>query len=93
MILIHCLPLLVGTSLTQIPIANGGIGFELVSQLLADGKYFVLLGSRSLEKGEAAVKELKERNLAGPVELVQINADDEESIENAAKEVKEKYGR
>ncbi|KAJ4374221.1 hypothetical protein N0V83_002962 [Neocucurbitaria cava] len=73
--------------------ANGGIGFELASQLLASASYLVLLGSRSLEKGEAAVQDLRSRNLPGKVELVQIDVNDVESIEKAAEGVKEKFGR
>ena len=52
-----------------------------------------MLGSRSVEKGEAAVKDLKERSLPGTVELLQIDVSNEESILNAAKVVEEKYGR
>lgn len=74
-------------------IANGGIGFELSNQLLNDAKNLVLVGSRSLEKGEAAVKELKSRNLPGSVDLVQIDVDNDDSIFAAAKEVERKYGR
>ncbi|KAF1841643.1 NAD(P)-binding protein [Cucurbitaria berberidis CBS 394.84] len=79
--------------ITLITGANGGIGFELASQLLADGKNFVLLGSRSQEKGEAAVQELKKRSLPGTVELVQVDVSDEQSIAKAAGEVEEKYSR
>ncbi|CAO2657281.1 Nn.00g034070.m01.CDS01 [Neocucurbitaria sp. VM-36] len=73
--------------------ANGGIGFELAAQLLASAKYFVLLGSRSLEKGQAEVQNLQQRNLPGKVSLVQIDVSDENSINNAAKEIDEKYGQ
>jgi hypothetical protein len=73
--------------------ANGGIGFELAAQLLADATNFVLLGSRSIEKGKTATQDLKARNLAGNVEMVQIDVDSEESVEAAAKEVGEKCGR
>jgi NAD(P)-dependent dehydrogenase (short-subunit alcohol dehydrogenase family) len=61
--------------------------------LLADASNLVLLGSRSIEKGEAAVKDLKARNLPGKVELVQIDVTSDESIEKAAKQVQEKHGR
>jgi NAD(P)-dependent dehydrogenase (short-subunit alcohol dehydrogenase family) len=74
-------------------IANGGIGFELAAQLLHDSKYLILLGSRSLEKGEAAVKLLQERGLPGKVQVLQIDVNSEASITNAQKIVEEKYSR
>ncbi|KAI4651430.1 uncharacterized protein J4E78_008122 [Alternaria triticimaculans] len=73
--------------------ANGGIGFSLATQLLENAKYLVLLGSRSAEKGEAAVKQLQGKGLPGKVELVQIDVSDETSIQKAKDVVEEKYGR
>jgi NAD(P)-dependent dehydrogenase (short-subunit alcohol dehydrogenase family) len=72
---------------------NGGIGFELASQLITDSSKHVLLGSRSVEKGEAAVKELQSRNQPGTVELLQVDVNSDESIGAAAKSVKSKHGR
>ena len=74
-------------------IANGGIGFELASQLLSNASNHVLLGSRSVEKGEAAVKNLQSRNLPGTVELLQVDVDSDESITAATKTVERKHGR
>ena len=73
--------------------ANGGVGFELAAQLLADASKHVLLGSRSVEKGEAAVKDLQSRRQPGSVELLHIDVDSEESIAAAAKSVESKHGR
>ena len=72
---------------------NGGIGFELVSQLLSDSSRHVLLGSRSVEKGEAAIKELQSRKQPGTVELLQLDVASGESITAAAKSVESKHGR
>jgi len=72
---------------------NGGIGFELASQLLSDPSKHVLLGSRSTEKGEAAVKDLQSRKQPGTVELLQIDVTSDESITAAAKRVESKHGR
>jgi len=69
---------------------NGGIGFEVVAQLISDSTKDVLLGSRSIEKGEAAVKDLQSRNQPGTVELLQLDVSSEESIANAAKTVAKK---
>lgn len=74
-------------------IANSGIGFELAAQLLSDSSKHVLLGSRSLEKGEAAIKELQSRNPAGVVELIQVDVSDQDSIAAAAKHIENTHGR
>ncbi len=73
--------------------ANGGIGFEVALQLLSEPSNHILLGSRSVKKGEAAVQDLQSRKLPGTVELLQIDVTDEESIAAAAKSVESKYGR
>ncbi|KAF3761014.1 putative short-chain dehydrogenase, partial [Cryphonectria parasitica EP155] len=73
--------------------ANSGIGFELAAQLLADPSNIVLLCSRSVEKGEAAVKDLESRSLPGSVELLQLDVSEEESINLAVKEVERRHGR
>ncbi|KAL6705867.1 hypothetical protein ACN47E_006327 [Coniothyrium glycines] len=73
--------------------ANGGIGFELVAQLLGDPSNYVLLGSRSIEKGQVAVNDLRSRNLPGKVELLQIDVASEKSIRAAAAQVEGKHGR
>ncbi|KUI72944.1 Carbonyl reductase [NADPH] 1 [Cytospora mali] len=72
---------------------NGGIGFEVVAQLLKDANKHVLLGSRSAEKGEHAVKELQSRGLPGTVELLQLDMSREDSILAAAKKVEGEHGR
>lgn len=74
-------------------IANAGIGFELASQLLSDPSKHVLLGSRSVEKGEAAVKHLRSRAQPGTVELLELDVSSDKSIEAAAKAVESKHGR
>ncbi|ORY17288.1 hypothetical protein BCR34DRAFT_555814 [Clohesyomyces aquaticus] len=71
--------------------ANGGIGFEVAAQLLADASKHVLLGSRSLEKGKAAIDELQKRNLPGTVELIQIDVTDEKSVAAAVKQVESNH--
>ncbi|KAH6877990.1 hypothetical protein BKA58DRAFT_426897 [Alternaria rosae] len=73
--------------------ANGGIGLSLATQLLDDAKYHIVLGSRSAEKGEAAVQQLQEKGLPGKVELLQIDVSDEASIEKAKNVVEGRYGR
>lgn len=72
---------------------NGGIGFELASQLLSDSSKHVLLGSRSAEKGEVAVKDLQSRKQPGTVELLQVDVASDESIRAAAERVEREHGR
>ena len=72
---------------------NGGIGYETAAQLLADPSKHVIIGSRSTEKGEAAVKDLQARGHPGSVELLHLDMKSHESIAAAAKTVEEKYGR
>lgn len=73
--------------------ANGGVGFELAAQLMAKDSYHVLLGSRSPEKGNAAVKVLQSRSLPGSVELIVIDVTSDESIEGAATTVQNNHGK
>jgi NAD(P)-dependent dehydrogenase (short-subunit alcohol dehydrogenase family) len=74
---------------------NAGIGFEAVKALLESDKqqYVVLMGTRSLEKGQKAIDELKKEvvNTSSAVELVQVDISSDESIEAAYAGVKAKY--
>ncbi|HTK18049.1 MAG TPA: SDR family oxidoreductase [Mucilaginibacter sp.] len=65
--------------------ANKGIGFEVVKQLIDKG-YYVYLGSRDLQKGQEAVKQLQSDN----VEIIQIDVNDKESIEAAHEQLSKK---
>lgn len=65
--------------------ANKGIGFETAKQLLQAG-IFVYLGSRSFQKGLAAVEKLKADGLTS-VEAVQIDVTDDNSVKNAREEI------
>ena len=60
---------------------------------MAKGSYHVLMGSRSLEKGNAAVKELQSRNLPGTVEMVLIDVTNDDTIERAATTVQRDHGK
>ena len=70
--------------------ANKGIGFATVREILDGGDdRFVFLGSRSVERGEAALERLVDEHPAfeGRVELVQIDVADDESVALAADEI------
>jgi NAD(P)-dependent dehydrogenase (short-subunit alcohol dehydrogenase family) len=65
--------------------ANKGIGFETARQLLQNG-YYVFLGSRSLENGQAAVNELQAEGL-NQVEALQLDVTSQESVDAAREEI------
>ena len=73
--------------------ANSGIGFGLAGLLMEDSSKHAILCSRSISKGEAALKDLQARSLPGSVELLQLDVTDEDSIAAAAKKVEETHGR
>jgi NAD(P)-dependent dehydrogenase (short-subunit alcohol dehydrogenase family) len=65
--------------------ANKGIGFETARQLLQNG-YYVFLGSRSLQKGLAAVETLQAEGLT-QVEVIRVDVTDDESVQAARREI------
>ena len=75
------------------PSGNGGIGFELAKQLIGDTTKHVIIGSRSVEKGKAALQELQSGNQPGSVEMVPLDVTDNDSITAAARTVESKHGR
>ncbi|KAK3646455.1 hypothetical protein LTR56_008553 [Elasticomyces elasticus] len=73
---------------------NTGLGFEIAKQLLRDhsNRFYVLIGCRTLSKGETAVQDLHSQGLTA-CEVLHIEVTDDESIAQAAKVVGEKFGR
>jgi len=67
--------------------ANQGVGLQVAKELVANG-ITVLVGSRSFERGEAAVKEIG----AGAIAL-QLDVTDSESIATAAEHIRKEFGR
>jgi NAD(P)-dependent dehydrogenase (short-subunit alcohol dehydrogenase family) len=67
--------------------ANQGIGFQIAKDLVAHG-FTVLVGSRNLERGEAAAKEV------GPdAHSLQLDVTDPVSIAAAAERIRKEFGR
>jgi NAD(P)-dependent dehydrogenase (short-subunit alcohol dehydrogenase family) len=67
--------------------ANQGIGLQIAKDLTAHG-FAVLVGSRNLERGEAAVKEV------GPdARALQLDVTDQASIAAAAERIRKELGR
>jgi NAD(P)-dependent dehydrogenase (short-subunit alcohol dehydrogenase family) len=76
--------------------ANKGIGLALVrSVLTADPTVHVLLGSRSAERGQAAVDSVLATSPEWEtrLEVLPIDVSDEKSVASAAAHVASKYGR
>ena len=70
--------------------ANKGIGLETARQLGKEG-VTVLLGARDLAKGQAAAGKLRAEGL--DVQPLEIDVNDEKSIQRAAEKVQRDFGR
>ena len=71
--------------------ANNGIGYEAVKSLLqSDKAYHIYLGSRSLEKGRAALEKVRAEvpKTTSTLELLPVDLTSDQSIENAFEQVK-----
>lgn len=71
--------------------ANSGLGLESARALAAAGAT-VLVACRSLAKAEAARQELL-ATTAGPLDVLELDLADLESVRSAARTVQERYGR
>src|SRR5258707_13078481 len=67
--------------------ANQGIGLQIAKDLVTHG-FTVLVGSRNLERGEAAAKEV-----GLDARAIQLDVTDENSIVAAAKHIRSELGR
>jgi NAD(P)-dependent dehydrogenase (short-subunit alcohol dehydrogenase family) len=70
--------------------ANSGIGYEAARALARKGAN-VIMACRSLEKGEAAVAQIRRENLQGEVILRQLDLADLSSVRNFADEFLAEY--
>lgn len=77
--------------------ASSGIGLEAVLALAQESQDFhILLGSRSVEKGQKALNDLRSSNassLKGSISVLQIDVTDQNSIAAAKEEVQTKFGK
>jgi NADP-dependent 3-hydroxy acid dehydrogenase YdfG len=74
--------------------ANTGLGFETVKSLCrSDETYTILLGSRDLGKARAAIEKVRKEvpNSPSVLEPIQVDIEDDESINYAFKTVSTKY--
>lgn len=55
--------------------------------------YHVIVGARSVEKGEKAVSEIKAQKPQGTISFVQLDVTDDKSIDNAVATIDKDFGR
>jgi hypothetical protein len=84
------------SSIVLITGGNTGIGYETVKALYASPEaHTILMGSRSMDKAVEAIKTLESevQETKSTVVPIQIDIEDDASIEKAFKEVESKYGK
>ncbi|PAD88188.1 carbonyl reductase [Niallia circulans] len=75
--------------ITLITGANRGMGFEMAKEIGATGQ-LILVGARNLEKGQDAIKALRELDIKA--ELVQLDITNSNSIAQAIEQIQRNYG-
>ncbi|KAI1452284.1 putative short chain dehydrogenase/reductase [Annulohypoxylon moriforme] len=77
--------------------ANSGIGYETVLALSsASADFHILLGSRSIEKGEKALESIQLTHgdyLKGSISVLQIDVTDANSIQAAKEQIDAQFGK
>ncbi|KAH0019318.1 NAD(P)-binding protein, partial [Aureobasidium melanogenum] len=77
--------------------ANQGLGYYAAQQLASTGKYHVLIGSRDINKANRAIESLAADSSvkvsASDFSPLEIDVNSDSSINAAAKQVEEKYGK
>ena len=76
--------------------ANTGLGFETVKSLCqSEVSYTILLAGRSLDKANAAAKTAQAEfpSSRSTIKTIQIDVEDDESINRAFEHVSSEYGR
>lgn len=82
--------------MTNTHAANTGLGYEVVKALYAtDVPYELVIGTRSLSKGDEAIAALKTEvsSSSSTLSTLQVDLASDESLEAAVKTLAEKYGR
>ncbi len=74
--------------------ANSGVGLAAAKVIACASEHFhVIMASRSLEKAKSAMSEIEAAGTKGHLSTVQLDVTDQESINQAAALVKQKFGR
>jgi NADP-dependent 3-hydroxy acid dehydrogenase YdfG len=73
---------------------NAGIGYETVKALYASPEaYTILMGSRSLDKAKSAIETLETTESKSEIVPIQIDIEDDQSIQDAYEEVKATHSK
>lgn len=73
---------------------NNGIGFDTVAALTAaSADYHVIIGSRSIDKGNFALSKIKSKNHPGTTSLIQLDVTSDSSISTAFSSLTDSFGR
>ncbi|KAJ4385642.1 hypothetical protein N0V93_010071 [Gnomoniopsis smithogilvyi] len=75
---------------------NTGLGYETVKALYASAEpYELIIGTRSVSKGEDAIRQLKVEisNSQSTLSILQVDVSSDASLEAAVKEIGKKHGR
>ncbi|KAF3038227.1 hypothetical protein E8E11_001719 [Didymella keratinophila] len=76
------------------PCGNIGIGFDTVAALTASSAdYHVIIGSRSLDKGNAALSKIKSLNNPGNTPLIQLDVTSDSFISSTFTSISHSFGR
>lgn len=70
--------------------ANSGIGKSAAIQLASLG-FHVLIGSRSLERGNRALAEIKSKSESDSVELIEMDLSSKQSLKDAVDSIKSRF--
>lgn len=74
--------------------ANRGIGYAIVQALCMEvPARTVILGVRSLDKGEEAINTLRDTGITATLDKVQLDITDDASVTSAVDYIKSKYGK
>ncbi|KAI7532373.1 NAD(P)-binding protein [Hortaea werneckii] len=75
---------------------NTGLGYEAVKALCqSSSTYEILLGSRSVEKGQEAASQIQNEvpNTTSTISVIQVDISSDSSIEAATEHIQTKYGK
>lgn len=72
---------------------NSGLGLSLAKLLMAGQSNHVIITSRNVEKGQAALTELQSLKQPGSAEMMQLEVTKPDSIAELAQKVEKTHGR
>ena len=83
-----------GSKVVLVTGANLGLGFAIVqAAALRDPTSSYILCSRNLDAGKAAIQKLQDAGVTAKVDLVQLEATNDDQIAAAVKYVEDAYGK